>query len=168
MQENFGLIFSYPNEALLWTAFWATEVAHLRRSHAQSPQSEKATGQEPPSQAGTLCVLLLRSCQPFTGVLFGEAPKVLRRVLSECFFGDSQKVPRRVPPRVPGKIGSAPGSAPRSAFLWKRMRRGTPGSTPWGTPNFPGTLRGTFWESPKSTLKALAGALSGLPQKALL
>ena len=39
-------------------------------------------------------------------------------------------------------------------------------------PIFPGTLGSTVWntswESPKSTLKALAGALSGIPPKALL
>ena len=43
---------------------------------------------------------------------------------------------------------------------------------PWGTPSFLGTLEsslwGTSWESPKSTLKALVGALSGIPLGALL
>ena len=43
------------------------------------------------------CWLALRSCRPFTGVLFGEAPKVLRRVLSECFLG----IPRLCPGECP-------------------------------------------------------------------
>ena len=43
--------------------------------------------------------LNLRSRPPFTGVLYGDSPKVLRRVLSESFL---VKVPRGVLPRVPG------------------------------------------------------------------
>ena len=92
----------------------------------------------------------LRSCRPFTGVLFGEPPKVLWRLLSECFLGIPRKCPGECPPECPEN--------------WERSRSALLGAL-WGAPNFPGTLGGTFWESPQSTLKALAGALSGLPQK---
>ena len=99
----------------------------------------------------------LRSRRPFAGVLFGESPKVLRRV----FWGFPESAAESA-----RKIGSAPGSAPRSAFRWER----NVGSTSWGTPYLPGTLghsrghflgipkkhsestrRSTFGDSPKST-----------------
>ena len=41
--------------------------------------------------------LELRSRRPFTGVLFGESPKVLWRVLSECFLGIPKKCPGECP-----------------------------------------------------------------------
>ena len=40
-----------------------------------------------------LSLIILRSRRPFTGALSGECPKVLRRVLSECFLGIPRKCP---------------------------------------------------------------------------
>ena len=55
-------------------------------------------------------------------------------------------------PESPQKIEGAPRSAPERAFPHFFPRKSALGSTPWGTPNFPGTLgstpRGTFCESP--------------------
>ena len=99
-----------------------------------------------------------------TGVLYGESPKCSGECFRSAFWGFSESA-----------TGSAPqsareiGSVPESAFTCQGMRESTLGSTPWSTPNFPGSLgstpQDTCWESPKSTLKALAGALSGIPIK---
>ena len=60
----------------------------------------KKTLENPRVIFGGDLIFVLRSRPPFTGVLYGEYPKVLRRVLSECFFRGSQKVPQGVLPRV--------------------------------------------------------------------
>ena len=87
-------------------------------------------------------------------------------------FGSSQKVPRRVPPRVPGKLGVPQGVLPRVHFLIHFFKRKHSREHSLRHSQFSGHSRGhspgTFWELPKSTLKALAGALSGMPHKALL
>ena len=41
--------------------------------------------------------ITLRSRRPFTRVLFGESPKMLQRVLSECFLGFPKKCPGECP-----------------------------------------------------------------------
>ena len=98
-----------------------------------------------------------------------------RKCSGECFRSAFWAFPASAPKSAPEsarEIRSVPGSAPGSAFPHSLTRKSTLGSTPWGPPNFPGilgsTLRGTCWEYPKSTPKALAGALSRIPHKALL
>ena len=50
-----------------------------------------------------------------TGALYGKFPKVLWRVLSECFSGLPERAPGSAPESA-REIGSAPKSAPESAF----------------------------------------------------
>ena len=165
----------------LWDS---TEVAQKRRRPIFSEHASKKIRS---SKRLELYIFLnvVQNCQ-----------KMLRRMdldcdpaghLQECFLGNRRKCsgecfrsafwgfPKSAPESAPEsarKIRSAPASAPESAFPHSFPRKSTPGSTRWGTPNFPGTLggtlRGTFWESPESTPKALAGALSAIPQEALL
>ena len=80
--------------------------------------------------------------------------------LQECFLG----IPRKCPGECPREClenWECPRECSESAFSHSFPRKSALGSTPWDTPNCPGTLGGTFWEFPKSTPKALAGALSG-------
>ena len=76
-------------------------------------------------------------------------------------FRDSQKVPWGVLARVPGKLGVPQGVLLTMLFLVKEIvGRPLSGALPGALP----ISRGTFWESPKSTPKALAGALRGFPK----
>ena len=88
-----------------------------------------------------------------------------RKCSGECFRSaswDSQKSAPGSAPESAWEIGIPPGSAPESVFLSNLVtRKSALGSTPWGSPNFPGTLgstpRGTFWESTKSTRQSTFG-----------
>ena len=112
----------------------------------------------------------LRSRRPFTGVLFGESPKVPRRVLSECFLGIPRKCPGECPrecqenwecPRecsreclssfFPKERHSREHSLGHSQFSW-HSRGHSPGHF-LGIPkkHSESTRRGTFGDSPKST-----------------
>ena len=76
---------------------------------------------------------------------------------------DSQKVPRRVLPRVPRTLGVLQECLSLGKNDEKHSREQLPIFWALGS-----TLRGTLWESPKGTPKALAGALSGIPLEAYM
>ena len=99
--------------------------------------------------------MILRSRPPCTAVLYGESPKVLWRLLSECFLGTPRKCPGECSQEC-RETGTDPGSAPESAFPHSLTRKSSLGRTPLGQSQFPG-------HSGKHSL----GALSGSPQKAL-
>ena len=110
--------------------------------------------------------LILRSRRPFTGVLFGESPKVLRRVLSECFLGIPRKCPGECPENCecPRECSRECLSSffPKKKHSWEHSLGHSQFSGHSGA-NSPGhflgipkihsesTRRSTFGNSPKST-----------------
>ena len=108
----------------------------------------------------------LRSCRPFTGVLFGESPKVLRRVLSECFVGIPGKCPGECPENweCPRECSQECLSSffPKERHSWEHSLEHSQfsghsrGHSPGHFPGIPtkhseSTRRSTFGDSPKST-----------------
>ena len=100
-----------------------------------------------------LYFLLLRSRPPFTGVLQGEFPKVLWRVLSECLL----ETPRKCPGQCSGEcLGNweQPGECSRECFSSIFPKEKQSWELSLRHCHFPVHFQehslGTFWKSPKA------------------